>query len=148
MILFFFTLVPLCIVSYIFMFQFFFIQCCYFLQANIAADVSSFSPFTITVAPLCRPGQVHIYNVARQETAKVICELESNPNDLNFTWKFNNTIAESIDLPASLIAVDRAKSIAHYTPMVEQVRRLYFLLYSLLSHKNVLLYFFFLFIVR
>lgn len=47
--------------------------------------------------------------------------MESNPNDLNFTWKFNNTSTESIDLPASLIAVDRAKSIAHYTPMVEQV---------------------------
>lgn len=77
--------------------------------------------FAYLVAPLCRPGQVQIYNVARQETAKVICELESNPNDLNFTWKFNNTSTESIDLPASLIAVDRAKSIAHYTPMVEQV---------------------------
>lgn len=67
---------------------------------------------------------MHIYNIARQETAKVICELESNPNDLNFTWKFNNTIAESIDLPASLIAVDRAKSVAHYTPMVEQVKQM------------------------
>lgn len=88
--------------------------------------IDSFSSIFYSVAPLCRPGQVHIYNVARQETAKVICELESNPNDLNFTWKFNNTIAESLDLPASLIAVDRAKSIAHYTPMVEQVRFFFF----------------------
>lgn len=62
-----------------------------------------------------------MYNIARGETAKIICELEANPTDVNFTWKFNTTTIETIDLPASLIAVDRAKSIAHYTPMVEQV---------------------------
>lgn len=72
-------------------------------------------------APICRPGQTFVYNIARHETAKIVCELESNPNDVNFTWKFNTSIAETIDLPASLIAVDRAKSVAHYTPMTEQV---------------------------
>lgn len=41
---------------------------------------------------------------------------------MHFTWKFNTSSAENLDLPASLIAVDRAKSIAHYTPMTEQVR--------------------------
>lgn len=70
---------------------------------------------------MCRPGQIQIYNIARHETVKIICELEANPNDVNFTWKFNTSNAETIDLPASLIAVDRAKSIAHYTPMTEQV---------------------------
>lgn len=74
------------------------------------------------VAPICRPGQIQVYNIARGETAKIICELESNPTDVNFTWKFNTTTTETIDLPASLIAIDRAKSVAHYTPMVEQVK--------------------------
>lgn len=73
------------------------------------------------VAPLCRLGQVQTYNIARQETAKIICELEANPNDVHFTWKFNTSNSENLDLPASLIAVDRAKSVAHYTPMTEQV---------------------------
>lgn len=75
-----------------------------------------------TVAPLCRLGQIQTYNIARQETAKIVCELESNPNDVHFTWKFNTSSSENLDLPASLIAVDRAKSVAHYTPMTEQVR--------------------------
>lgn len=79
-------------------------------------------PSLCTVAPLCRLGQIQTYNIARQETAKIVCELESNPNDVHFTWKFNTSSAENLDLPASLIAVDRAKSIAHYTPMTEQVR--------------------------
>lgn len=73
------------------------------------------------VAPLCRPGQVQIYSIARHETAKIVCELESNPNDVHFNWKFNSSNAEMLDLPASVVAVDRAKSIAHYKPMTEQV---------------------------
>lgn len=75
------------------------------------------------VAPLCRPGQVQVYSIARHETAKIVCELESNPNDVHFNWKFNATGSEQqLDLPASLIAIDRAKSVAHYTPHTEQVR--------------------------
>lgn len=50
-----------------------------------------------------------------------MCELEANPYDVNFTWKFNISSSEALDLPASLIIVDRTKSIAHYTPMTEQV---------------------------
>uniref|UniRef100_A0A1B0D6Y3 Ig-like domain-containing protein n=1 Tax=Phlebotomus papatasi TaxID=29031 RepID=A0A1B0D6Y3_PHLPP len=73
---------------------------------------------------ICRPGQVQAYGVGRQETAKISCELEANPNDLNFTWKFNNSAMEFVDLPVSQMTVDRAKSIMHYTPMTEQVRLL------------------------
>lgn len=63
-----------------------------------------------------------MYNIARHETAKIVCELESNPShDVNFTWKFNTSIAETTDLPASLIAIERSKSVAHYTPTNEQV---------------------------
>lgn len=73
-------------------------------------------------APLCRPGQIQVYNIARHETAKIVCELESNPShDVNFTWKFNTSIADITDLPASLIAIERSKSVAHYTPTNEQV---------------------------
>ncbi|XP_037033009.1 nephrin-like isoform X2 [Bradysia coprophila] len=75
----------------------------------------------IKYAPLCRPGQIQVYNIARHETAKIVCELESNPShDVNFTWKFNTSIAETTDLPASLIAIERSKSVAHYTPTNEQ----------------------------
>ncbi|XP_044728712.1 uncharacterized protein LOC123292210 isoform X2 [Chrysoperla carnea] len=72
----------------------------------------------VKFAPVCRPGQPKVYGVARQETARITCELEANPQDLQFTWKFNNT-ADTIDIPQSLIAMDRTRSQAAYTPMTE-----------------------------
>lgn len=36
-------------------------------------------------------------------------------------WKFNATLGETIDIPASQIAIDRGRSIAHYTPVTESV---------------------------
>lgn len=52
---------------------------------------------------------------------KIACEIEANPLEATYSWKFNATLGETIDIPASLIAVDRGRSIAHYTPMTENV---------------------------
>ena len=79
--------------------------------------------YAFTVSPLCRPGQIQTYNIGRREVAKVVCELEANPHDVIFTWKFNSSMSESLDIPASDIQIDRSKSIAHYTPMTEHVRQ-------------------------
>ncbi|XP_073844947.1 uncharacterized protein isoform X2 [Musca autumnalis] len=73
----------------------------------------------IRFAPVCRQGQRTIYSTGRQEMAKVACEIEANPPEASYIWKFNATLGETIDIPASLIAVDRGRSIAHYTPMTE-----------------------------
>lgn len=60
-----------------------------------------------------------MHGVGRQEAAKILCELDGNPQDgIYFTWKFNNT-AEIIDIPASHVTMDRARSTASYTPMTE-----------------------------
>ena len=60
-----------------------------------------------------------MHGVARQEAAKILCELDANPQDsIHFTWKFNNT-AEVIDIPASHFTMDRYRSTASYTPMTE-----------------------------
>ncbi|GLV36591.1 sidestep VIII [Carabus blaptoides fortunei] len=72
----------------------------------------------VKFAPVCRPGQPKVFGVARQETARIPCELEANPQDVQFTWKFNNS-GETIDIPQSHIATDRTRSIAAYTPMTE-----------------------------
>ncbi|XP_017775173.1 PREDICTED: uncharacterized protein LOC108561652, partial [Nicrophorus vespilloides] len=72
----------------------------------------------VKFAPVCRPGQPKIYGVARQEIARIPCELEGNPTDIQFTWKFNNS-AEAIDIPQSHVATDRSRSVAAYTPMTE-----------------------------
>ncbi|KAF2892420.1 hypothetical protein ILUMI_13758, partial [Ignelater luminosus] len=76
----------------------------------------------VKFAPVCRPAQPRIYGVARQETAEIRCELEANPTDIQFTWKFNNSdnSALTVDLPQNLITTDRARSTASYQPMTER----------------------------
>lgn len=68
---------------------------------------------------MCKTGQQKVHGVARQEAAKILCELDANPQDnIHFTWKFNNT-AEVIDIPAAHFTMDRSRSTATYTPMTE-----------------------------
>lgn len=59
---------------------------------------------------------------------QVVCELEANPTKVNFTWKFNGTNAENIDIPTSDILNEQYKSVATYKPNAENVSRcvLYF----------------------
>ena len=74
------------------------------------------------VAPVCRQGQRTAYSSGRHETVKIACEIESNPSEATYVWKFNAShTGETVDIPASLIAVDKGKSVAHYTPMTENV---------------------------
>ncbi|KAM7345206.1 sidestep VIII [Cochliomyia hominivorax] len=73
----------------------------------------------IRFAPVCRHGQRVVYSTGRHETVKIACEIEANPPETAYVWKFNATLGETIDIPASLIAIDRGRSIAHYTPMTE-----------------------------
>ncbi|GLH04561.1 Neural cell adhesion molecule [Gryllus bimaculatus] len=73
---------------------------------------------SLVILPVCKNGQQRAYGVARGEPARVLCELEANPMDIHFTWKFNNT-SDAVDLPVSLVAADRSRSIATYTPMTE-----------------------------
>ncbi|XP_058802199.1 nephrin-like [Phymastichus coffea] len=72
----------------------------------------------IKFAPVCRAGQTKVFGVARQETVKIPCELEANPRDVTFSWKFNNTM-ETMDIPLELISSDQAHSSVSYTPMNE-----------------------------
>ncbi|XP_036334118.1 hemicentin-1 [Rhagoletis pomonella] len=73
----------------------------------------------IRFSPICRPSQRFAYSSGRHEMVKIACEIEANPLEATYIWKFNASIGETIDIPASLIAVDRGRSIAHYTPMTE-----------------------------
>ncbi|XP_020707094.2 protein turtle homolog A-like isoform X3 [Athalia rosae] len=72
----------------------------------------------IKFAPVCRPGQTKVYGVGRQETVKIICELEANPANVSFTWKFNSSM-EAVDIAQAHVSSDRARSVASYTPMTE-----------------------------
>ncbi|EGI70791.1 Nephrin [Acromyrmex echinatior] len=70
------------------------------------------------VVPVCQHGQTKVFGVARQETARIPCELEANPPEVSFTWKFNNTM-EAVDIPQAHVTSDRTRSTASYTPMTE-----------------------------
>lgn len=74
-----------------------------------------------SVAPVCRPGQKTIYSAGRQEMIKILCELESNPYNVTFNWKFNASATEFLDLPASQIFPEKNNAVAQYTPMTEHV---------------------------
>lgn len=78
----------------------------------------------LAVAPVCRPIQKTTYSSGRHETVKVACEIDANPSEASYVWKFNATQGETVDIPASQVAVDRGRSIAHYTPMTENVSAL------------------------
>lgn len=53
------------------------------------------------------------------EPAKIACELEANPTNVNFTWKFNTSDSELNEIPSSHVVVDKARSVAVYTPKTE-----------------------------
>jgi hypothetical protein len=74
-----------------------------------------------TVAPMCRAGQIHTYNVGRGETAKILCEVMGIPNDINFVWKFNTSVSELLDMPSSIVTNDKTRSTIHFKPMTEHV---------------------------
>lgn len=71
-----------------------------------------------TVIPTCRPGQSKVFGVARHETARILCELEANPTDVQFIWKFNNS-ADTVDIPQNQVHSERVRSTAAYKPMTE-----------------------------
>ncbi|XP_076762812.1 protein turtle homolog B isoform X3 [Xylocopa sonorina] len=72
----------------------------------------------IKFTPVCHQDQVKVFGVARQETARIPCELDANPPEVTFTWKFNNTM-EAIDIPQAHVTSERTRSTASYTPMTE-----------------------------
>lgn len=59
-----------------------------------------------------------MFGVARHETARIICELEANPTDVQFIWKFNNS-ADTVDIAQSQIHTEKTRSVAQYKPMTE-----------------------------
>lgn len=66
-----------------------------------------------------------MYSTARQEMVRVSCDLDANPTDVSFTWKFNSSRYEPIDIPASFFVNDNARSVVQHTPMTAQVSLYY-----------------------
>ncbi|XP_066978327.1 neural cell adhesion molecule 1-like isoform X2 [Macrobrachium rosenbergii] len=87
--------------------------------SNIEGDGTA-DPVTLDIkyAPVCAPGQVITYGVARNEDAEVTCRVAANPPAEDFKWTFNNT-ADTIDVPPGRFTSTPTYSIITYTPMTE-----------------------------
>lgn len=56
-----------------------------------------------------------IYQIPLHTTVQIICELESNPENIDFIWKFNNT-----EIASHLVSVQHTTSTLSYTPRSER----------------------------
>ncbi|KAH8280897.1 hypothetical protein KR054_003592 [Drosophila jambulina] len=78
------------------------------------------APFALNIlyAPTCAQNQKKVYGIAKQEDAKVMCTVDANPREVEFSWTFNNS-AESIDVATNHIMRSGTTSIVTYTPITE-----------------------------
>ncbi|XP_061389228.1 hemicentin-1, partial [Musca vetustissima] len=75
-------------------------------------------PLNILYAPTCTTNQSVIYGAAKQEDVKIKCTVDANPQEVEFSWTFNNS-AESIDVATNHISRIGTTSIVTYTPVTE-----------------------------
>ncbi len=70
-------------------------------------------------APFCKPNQTKVYGIAKNEIVNITCEVEANPLDLVFHWKFNNS-AETEDIRSKLVnKTGTTISVVSHMPMQE-----------------------------
>ncbi|XP_054716332.1 hemicentin-2-like isoform X2 [Uloborus diversus] len=75
--------------------------------------VSEEALLMIQFSPVCISGLKRMYGVAKHEEINITCELDADPDDIQFRWIFNNT-SETIDIIT--FTTDGMKSIASYIP--------------------------------
>ncbi|XP_075680565.1 uncharacterized protein LOC113789318 isoform X3 [Dermatophagoides pteronyssinus] len=75
----------------------------------------------IQFAPICKAGQKIIYGAARHETVNIVCELESDPSEVEFFWSYNGTGSEPRRETATLKyeSTGPQSSLGRYTPHTE-----------------------------
>ncbi|XP_047738720.1 uncharacterized protein LOC108680637 [Hyalella azteca] len=69
----------------------------------------------VLYAPVCAPGQKVDYEVLRYRTANVSCTVDAQPNNVTFTWLYNNT-GTLLDVGEGRSTSHNNVSILHYTP--------------------------------
>lgn len=75
--------------------------------------------FFFSDAPFCKANQTRVYGIAKNEVANISCEVEANPLDLTFSWKFNNS-GDSEDLVSKVVNKSgRTYSVVTHTPAQE-----------------------------
>ncbi|KAH7952074.1 hypothetical protein HPB52_017915 [Rhipicephalus sanguineus] len=47
----------------------------------------------IKYAPMCKPGQKHMYGASQNDSVSVHCEVEADPVDVTFQWRFDSSVS-------------------------------------------------------
>ncbi|KAG8185570.1 hypothetical protein JTE90_007971 [Oedothorax gibbosus] len=68
----------------------------------------------VKYSPVCSPGLRRVYGVGRREAVRVLCELDADPPNLEFHWKFNASSDRAHDL--SDFTTSGRESVATYVP--------------------------------
>ncbi|RWS28074.1 hemicentin-2-like protein [Leptotrombidium deliense] len=64
-------------------------------------------------APICKEKQQSIYGAAIGELTEIICHVDSQPSDVSFFWKLNNTQIDAQRFHQSSMGLE---SVLHFTP--------------------------------
>lgn len=99
---------------------------------TILNHISFGNSFSIYVdAPTCAQNQPKIYGVAKQEEAQIKCIVDANPQDVDFSWTFNNS-AESIDVATNHIF--RLGNFLNLFLMMTEAKTKFFIRYNIYCH--------------
>ncbi|XP_022258822.1 kin of IRRE-like protein 3 [Limulus polyphemus] len=72
----------------------------------------------VKYVPRCSPTKKYTYGVAINEAVQVLCQLDADPSDVTFHWRFNNTTSKHSD--AIQYTSNQGESVATYTPKTEE----------------------------
>nr|XP_037289694.1 uncharacterized protein LOC119183818 [Rhipicephalus microplus] len=64
-------------------------------------------------APLCKANQHVVYAASRHQEVEVHCEVEADPSNVTFEWRFNSTLQQR---PLNSFWVEGTRSVARYIP--------------------------------
>lgn len=73
-----------------------------------------------TVAPVCKAKEMTIIGASLEESVKVRCEVDADPNEVEFVWEFNNSGENFEVAPAKFDGNNGTTSELAYTPMSER----------------------------
>ncbi|KAL1114815.1 hypothetical protein AAG570_007639, partial [Ranatra chinensis] len=91
------------------------------VASNVEGDGdSNMVQLKVMYKPVCRGDQKHVFGVARNEDARVLCEVDAFPPPDDFRWSFNNS-AETIEIAPSRFhnSLQLSLSTLSYTPQNE-----------------------------
>ncbi|XP_078035253.1 sidestep III isoform X2 [Augochlora pura] len=74
----------------------------------------------VQFAPVCKAKEVSVIGASLEESVKVRCEVDADPNEVEFVWEFNNS-GENLEVPpAKFDGNNGTMSELLYTPLSER----------------------------